>query len=99
MLEGDNERQGERIKQYKRRMSKIQGVGVWVGYGGWWGGRCARLRLPRGVMSPNLPAVFYDKGLRVKGLFCRCANLPLSSCVLLLNVSAFHCGGFTIAYQ
>lgn len=70
-------------------MSKIKGVGDWAGYGGWWGGRCARPRLPRGVMSPNLPAVFYDKGLRVKGLFCRRANSLLTSCVLLLNASVF----------
>lgn len=58
MLEGDNERQGERIKEYKRRRAcqKSRGWGIGCVTG------CARLRLPRGVMSPNLPAVFYDKG-------------------------------------
>ena len=50
----DNERQGDRMKECKRRRACQESRGV------------VRLRLPRGVMSSNLLTVFYYKGLHVR---------------------------------
>lgn len=70
---GDNERQGDRMKECKRRRACQESRGV------------VCLRLPRGVMSSNLLTMFYYKGLCVRVCvvsmptnLCRLERLRLS---------------------
>ncbi len=79
---GDNERQGDRMKECKRRRACQESRGV------------VCLRLPHGVMSSNPLTMFHYKGLYVRvcvvstpANLCRLEHLGVSArCIVSLAI-------------